>query len=349
MRKMYLLTATASAMMLSATSSQAYDQVYDLSVASNGTGQIIDSIISDGGTTAYNLIRATGTTAADGFISKVVDAGGANTVSIQTSSAQFAAVAGTTNLGGFYGVDIVGTDITFVDFFNSAVYAADLGTGAVTELTNSAAVSAFTGNPLVGLTSANTANPAGGVVMYESREDVILAVDAVGTISSFMTSADLTATQGNTTIGSGMAMLGGDLYWGDSTSDAMYKSAGGVGSLVLSQANIIAITGESAANFGDIFAGPDGMIYFYESQADAIMAFDPNTPASTLAIVIDATALAAGPAAATLVNNLSWFDGNIAWSQVSSASGRVPGYYSIPEPASLALMGLGVLALARRR
>jgi hypothetical protein len=106
-------------------------------------------------------------------------------------------------------------------------------------------------------------------------------------------------------------------------------------------------------SFKDIFAAPDGLIYFNDNTSHSILRFSPANPASSLATFLTEAELVGGPMASNNPVCLSWYDpdgagplnGGLTFHTFSTK-----GLYwaQVPEPAGLLLLGLGTLLLRRR-
>jgi len=271
------------------------------------------------------------------------------------SQSVWAAASGKSSITSFYGFGISGDYVQFSEASADSVWRVDKNTGAISAYVTAANIMAYTGATKASCLSANTVAPSGEHVFYEGESDSILITTGAGMVTTLVSEAQLTALHatGSNSCNGGLGYDdAGNLYWGDSSSDGIYmRAADGTLSQVLTQANIIGVTGETSASFGDIMGGGDtlgagdGLVYFYERTSDGIMRFDPDDPVNTLETYIYEARLVSGQAGSDNVYELDWYDDELAF----NTDGGNLGLYVVPEPASLVLLALGGLAVLRRR
>jgi hypothetical protein len=269
------------------------------------------------------------------------------------SPAQWVAASGNTSFVPFYGPSIYGNYLYFGDSIADVVWRVDKTTpGNISVYADKQSITNVTGFDACSFLTPHQIDPnTGWYYFYESTSDGIMAATGMNAVIEVATSAELTAFTGNDSV----AGIGIDdessVYWGSNTSDSMYKrTVTGSYHVVLSQANIIGITGESACGFNDILQGKDGLVYFYETTSDGIMRFDPDNPAGTLETFLSEADLNSSTAATDNVSTLSWYGddtgGGPAWHSVLADK----DVYTcpIPEPGLL-LGGLGIALMLFRR
>ncbi|MFT6862682.1 MAG: hypothetical protein ACJAVK_001241 [Akkermansiaceae bacterium] len=90
------------------------------------------------------------------------------------------------------------------------------------------------------------------------------------------------------------------------------------GSTLLTSAQIESVTDDQdgRAGFVSIFSAPDGLTYFYENDSDSILSMDPNDPVNSLSVVLTEDELINGPAGSDVVGQLTWYDGEIVWTNL---------------------------------
>ena len=283
------------------------------------------------------------------------------TTTTLVSSAQWAAATvtpakptGETNMTSFYGFSKYGSYLQFSDSITDCVWRMEKATGALTKYVSAEAIVAHAGgsasNLGVGSDTMYGGQYAGEMAFYESSSKNILVTTGPGTLATLVTAAQLTAL-GNVAVQGMGANAAGDLYWANSTNDAMYKrAADGTITTVLSSANFLPVLGATDVNFKDILPAPDGYVYFQDSKTYNILRFNESDPAGTLGIFMSTADLFAGPAGSDTKNIycLSWYEGALAFNVGATTGAR--GFYGlVPEPASLGLLALGgVMALRRR-
>lgn len=278
--------------------------------------------------------------------------GGAQTVTILTSSAQWSLAGGTNNPAMYYGMTVSGNYIQFADTATDGVWRINKSTGAISQYVTKAQIFAVAGNgggagtEAALLASARTA-PDGEFVVYDSTSKSIIKTTGPGACQVYVTAADITAITGGTGVAGGLGFdATGAMYFGSSTSKALHKRdpISGVLSTVLTTAQIQAVAGGSSVSFKDIFFAPDGFMYFQDNSSGNILRFDPSNPVGTLANYITKAELTAGPMAGSNVIQLSWYNGGLAWHTFQSF-----GLYGVaPEPAALTLLAVAGLLLRRR-
>lgn len=236
-------------------------------------------------------------------------------------------------------------DLRFFNFFDNSFYNVHLATGTTTTV---AAHSDF--NTVAGVTTNlsafNEVLADGSAYVIDFESDSVLSVSSTGVVGTGVSATTLSLGAG-TSFG-GIGFDGTNILIGSNTNDNLIGFSGGAFSEVLSLSAIEAVTDDidGRAGFGDIFYAPDGLVYFYENDSDYLLSYDPNDPTNTLGVVISEADLIAGPNGSDAVNQLSWFNNGIAWTDASD------GFYAlnqIPEPSSAMLSLLGSMALLRRK
>lgn len=246
---------------------------------------------------------------------------------------------------------MVGDDLMFGDVRSDQVYKVNKNTGAMSVYVSKATLVGLYGTS-VNVSTNNGVSPAGEYVFYESNSRNIVITTGQDSVSTLISSADLTNNTGTNTVAGGLTYDGsGKLYWGSTLAGdggGLWAWDGGAYGQVLKRSEITSVTGAASIGFGDIFYAPDGLMYFRDTSARAILAFDPASPASSLQVVLDEAGLIAGPAATAFVDPFSWYAGTNGLAFATIGSGN-KGYYALPEPGALLLLGLGSLLLVRRR
>lgn len=344
-----MVATTVLAALTAAAAGQAYVQVLtpDVMTAGDASLTITRAAVAEG-TTVYSFLARSGGLA----MTKVTNAGTSPSASTITTLASWTADVGApSNNRVFtgYGMAVVNGSIQIADGENDTVFRVDKNTGAVSTYVSKAAIQTYIGGAPA-INNWSGVSPTGEAVFHENFSKAILQTNGAGGLTTLVTSAELEAAQGtgNLTPSSGLEFDGsGNLYWAENNSDKVYKRAtNGTIMSILGPAELSPLIGASITFSGDMTYAPDGWMYMRagsSGSAQNILKFDPASPASSLQVVLSTADLIAGPAGSSSVLEMSWFDGNLAF----TTSGI--GYYAVPEPASLALLGLGGLVLIRRR
>jgi len=337
--------ALLSGVLCAGDASGAYIEVF--SEAELNASAFLDTVVTSGGT-AYAVTREFNPTAIAGQVTSF----DGSTFSQVMSVAQWQAAGPTGNPGAANGAVVnttgSGQQLRFVNTFTNSLWQVALDTGAVTEVVPASTVDAAVGGS-ANLTASSLVTANGSAFAYDGFSDSVIRFSSAGTVSTAISSAQLTTLTGSDSLSnSGFEVIGSELYFGSNTGDSLYKwdFIGGVGSVVLDTAQLEALSDDidGSAGVDDIFLAPDGLVYFYEDDADYIYSFSPADPVGTLEVVLTEAQLNAGPAGSDLVGQFAWWNGNIAWTRVGQ------GFYAIPEPGT-AVLGLmaASLGFARRR
>ncbi len=322
-----------------------YYEVHDWDTILNGNEATSHfSAVSDGENT-YHILSLGNQPA----ITKVDADGNATTL---VSSLDWAFAAGTTAITAMQSVSLYRDKLIFAETGTDAVWSVDTNTGALSVVASKANIDSYIGGTGPSLLSAASCYK-GNMYFYEGDTDSILVTNSVGYVETYITDTQLASVAGTDTVSGGISFdNSGNLIWGVSES-SKGEYPGGIyswncsdgGSVLLTDAEIAAVTGATGAmQMGDILYAPDGLVYFFESRSDSILSFDLSDPAGTLTTVLSEADLLAGPAEYDNVYKLSWYDGNLAFNENGAR-----GYYAVPEPMTMSLIGLGGLALIRKR
>ncbi|MEM9345806.1 MAG: PEP-CTERM sorting domain-containing protein [Planctomycetota bacterium] len=247
------------------------------------------------------------------------------------------------------------TTSVFVDTNSDSIFTLDVQNNTLVREKSNAEIIAFTG-----LTSSSqqidqgVLDSDGNLLFYNGSSDSIISLSPGGTLSTFASDSDLTSGIGTDIVRSMVSDTANQiLYIGSTATDEIYSLdySGDtfVYSTVLANADLEAFTGSTTFGPNNLFFAPDGLVYFYDSSSDGIYSFDPGDALNSLTLVIDDDALIDGPGGTAVLGGLVWVDGEIGWWVSRTFNGSVAGVYAIPEPSSLALLGLGGLLVTRRR
>lgn len=167
--------------------------------------------------------------------------------------------------------------------------------GTFSEFVSSTAITALTGEDYCDFNNTGLAVADNGDVYFsDSESDSVIKATPAGVLSTFVSEAAVTAVTGDSfSPGNGMVIgPDGDLYFNDRDSESILKATipGGVVSIVVSEAQILAVTGESVVNLqGGIVFDCDGNLYITDNADDS--EFDQDnilvlTPGGALSIFV---------------------------------------------------------------
>ena len=334
------LTSAASPLIAAST----YFEVFTEAEAAGGiAGAFLDAVASDGDN-VFTFSRAQAPSVDESNISRFDPDTGTFTPLVDTP-AWNAARTGTFEVVGSNGARVTTAgDLRFINFFDNSYYSVNTATGDVSVVTPSSAFDEFIGGQ-ARIVAAYEALADGSALVYETSgsTDSILAVSSSGVISTAISNFDLVSAAGGTSIG-GIGFDGSSILVGSNSNDSLLAFSNGISSVVLDTATIESLTDDidGRVGFGDIFYAPDGRVYFYESDSDYIMSYDPANPSESLSVVISESELGEGPGS-DIVGQLSWYQGNLSWTDQSD------GFFRIPEPSTAGLLLISVPLLIRRR
>lgn len=226
------------------------------------------------------------------------------------------------------------------------IYQLDVVSGALTTRFDATAILAAVPETALTYTGASVTDAAGEFYFANARSGHRALYKTNGTaIDRLLDAAQLEALfdgASNETINA-MTLAGDNLFLANNSNNllASYDVSDASTGVAIDTATLLGVAGGTSISFTELFAAPDGLVYFGTTNRQ-ILSFDPANPAGSLTMVL---ADAISPLQA-----LGWYDGNIAFA--TTLGTNEPGIYAIPEPRFYAgLFGLGALALVwlRRR
>ncbi|MEM7624284.1 MAG: PEP-CTERM sorting domain-containing protein [Planctomycetota bacterium] len=352
MKKTTGLCAALTVALASGAASSQYVQLADLPTINGGDGTILISgtIVGD---TGFAMLSGSGLQR----IVKIEDLGGANIVSELTSTAALNTALGEVPSGISGTLLASGSDLIILENTTDQIVKIDQMTGAASLLVDDTTLDGLPGVSGAATVSFGDVNPTtGNVFFYEGDTDSVYEVTGTNAVSVVLSDTELASITGDDTPG-GLGVDGsGVLYFGQSTSPenvSFFDPSDMSSGTLITEADVLAAQG-SGTDIGISSTAftvlSDGSVVFANTGTpDNFVSFDPADPAGTLAIVLSEAELLAGPAAVDAAIAFSEFDGEVAWFNLSAAGGGVPGIYAVPEPTTAALLGLGGLAMMRRR
>ncbi|MEM9080915.1 MAG: hypothetical protein AAGC74_09520 [Verrucomicrobiota bacterium] len=342
-----LTLALAGALFSQLTFAATYFEIFTEADAIAGNTDFLETVVSDGDNTVVftragsggvdsTEIRSFETFNGNGFFGSLVD-----------NATWVASRSGSGEANGFNGASITSSgEVRFFSFSDRSYNSVNLTTGAVSTLVSATDFDNFTGLS-TNVSAFNSVASDGSGIFIDFETDSVLGVSAAGTISTAVGASNLAAFAG--TSYNSIAYNGTNILVGSNTNDEIVSfDAAGVGTTILTTAQIESVTDDidGRAGAASLFYAPDGLVYFYENDSDYILSFDPNDAENTLEVVISEADLIAGPNNSDAVNQLTWFNGQLAWTDQSD------GFYAfsnIPEPSTAILGLLGALSLLRRK
>ncbi len=225
-----------------------------------------------------------------------------------------------------YGLTLTntGTSLRYLNALDNSVYDLDLPSGNLSV--------AGTGPSSFSSNAAFRSDGSG--LAYNPSDDSLYAIGTGAGFSVLVDELTLNLVYGTDIVTGSLEVAGDSLFFGSNSTDNLNRLSLSGGPLnaasgvLLSQAQIGAVTGGATVGFADIFAAPDGLIYFYDTVSDNILSFDEADPEGSLTIALSDVQLDDGPGDDT-IEVLAWLDGNLAWLDRSGG-----GFFAIPEPSS---------------
>ncbi|MEM8864548.1 MAG: PEP-CTERM sorting domain-containing protein [Planctomycetota bacterium] len=343
---------TLAASLVASQSHAQYVQLADLPTINGGDGTtLISGTIV--GNDAFAMLSGGGLHR----IVKIADVGGANTVTTLADTASLNTTLGETPTGISGTLLASGGDLIILENSTDQIVTIDQGTGASSLLVSDTVLDGLPGVSGAATVSFGDIDPTtGNAFFYEGDTDSVYEVTGTDAVSLVLTDTELAAISGDDTP-SGLAVDGaGVLYVGQNSSPenvAFFDPSDDSSGTVITEGDVLAAQG-AGSDIGissTAFTFVNGVVAFANTGTpDNFVTFDPADPTGTLDIALREVQLLAGPAGIDAAIAFSSFNGNLAWFNLSSGGGGVPGIYAIPEPASvMVLASLGLVAVGTRR